>query len=486
MEDCNSLPHLKKGPKSSPANYRPVSLTSIASKIMESFIREHILNHLIVNNQLSKKQFGFLKGRSTMLQLVKVLDEWIDLLEVQTNKGIDTVYMDFQKAFDKVPHRRLLLKMQSYGLGTTLVNWVKDFLSNRKHCVNVNGTKSDWSNVSSGIPQGTVLGPTLFVLYINDMPDDIISQVYLFADDTKVFSPISKNTPPDILQEDLNRLTQWSEKWLLLFHPEKCKVLRIGNRTDPPYDYTINTTKLEHVRDEKDLGVIIDNSLKFQEHINNKVNKANSIMGAIRRSFKYLDAESFKKIYKGIVRPHLEYAVPVWAPHYKKDIRTIEGVQRRATKLINGFKDKCYSDRLRELRMPTLVYRRQRGDMIQTFKLLTGKYDRDVSDFLPVLPQPENSRRTRGHSLKLTKKRATKDVSKFSFTRRVVNIWNSLPESVISATSLNAFENRLDRYWSRQSILYDFEASLDLQKRPVPDEEVTCRDEDLDVGVRSN
>ena len=219
-------------------------------------------------------------------------------------------------------------------------------------------------------------------------------------------------------------------------------------------------TVLEETTCEKDLGVQIDNRLTFSDHINEKVNKANSIMGVVRRAFRHLDAKTFNLLYKGTVRPHLEYAVPIWNPHLKKDIKKIERVQRRATKQIPELKNMSYKERLNKLKLPTLVYRRMRGDMIEVYKILTGKYDPQVSDFLPLHRDTTANNRTRGHPLKLAKRKFSLDVCKYSFSRRVEKMWNNLPNVVISAPSTNAFENRLDKYWSKLDIKFDFELAM--------------------------
>ncbi len=246
----------------------------------------------------------------------------------------------------------------------------------------MNGTYSNWAEVTSGIPQGSVLGPILFVLYINDITEIVSNNIYLFADDTKIYSQITTTNTPETLQNDLNLLEKWSKTWLLLFHPDKCRVMRLGNRPDQPYDYKLEDTSLEYTDTEKDLGITFDNKLKFNSHINIITKKANSVMGIVRKCFRYLDEDIFKRVYKGIVRPHLEYGVPIWNPHYKKDIRQLEGVQRRATKQINTLKNMSYQERLNKLGLPTLLYRRLRGDMIEVYKVLNGKYDNDVSSLL--------------------------------------------------------------------------------------------------------
>ena len=219
----------KKGPKKKAENYRPVSLTSIVVKIAESIIREEIIRHMRQNKLLSNKQFGFLRGRSMVLQLLVVLDKWTEILD--QGGVIDVIYCDFMKAFHKVPHNRLLHKLQSYGISGKVLNWIRAFLLNRRQRVRVQGSFSGWQKVTSGIPQGSVLGPLLFVIYINDLPSVVTnSDPYLFADDTKLFKGIFNASDCAHLQQDLDRMCEWTNTSLLKFHPDKCKQMRIGNR----------------------------------------------------------------------------------------------------------------------------------------------------------------------------------------------------------------------------------------------------------------
>ncbi|MCP3875986.1 MAG: reverse transcriptase family protein [Desulfobacteraceae bacterium] len=451
-------PIFKKGKRNIASNYRPVSLTSIASKLMESFIREQILTHMKKNNLLSNKQFGFLQGRSTVLQLLRILDEWTDILDNSSAK-IDAIYLDFSKAFDTVPHKRLITKMRGYGINKSTCQWVEDFLSNREHRVKVNGILSSSAKVTSGIPQGSVLGPILFILYINDLPDEVANDVYLFADDTKIYSKIDNDEDCNRLQDDLDKMEEWSAKWLLTFNPEKCKVLHLGKKKST-HEYNLSETTIESSPCEKDLGVYVDHDLKFTEHMDKVVNKAHSIMGSIRRAFRYLDCEIFLKMYKGLVRPHLEYAVQVWHPYLKKDIKKVEAVQRRATSQIQNLKNMDYKDRLKKLKLPTLIYRRMRGDMIEVFKLLNKKYDTEVSNFLPLHRTARPHSSTRGHNLKLLKRSSNHDPRSKFFSNRVVDWWNSLPNTVVTAPSVLAFEMRLDKFWSNLTIKYDFDTAI--------------------------
>ncbi len=438
-----------KGNRKVAGNYRPVSLTSIVCKIFEKMIREDIINHFTMNGLFSKKQYGFLGGRSTSLQLLTVLDIWTQAIE--DNLEIDCIYMDFQKAFDKVPHRRLLKKIEGYGIHTSIVNWVRDFLTDRLQQVTVCGEESSWKKVTSGIPQGSVLGPLLFVIYINDLPDVVSSEPYIFADDTKIFRIIKGEDDERILQNDLKRLEKWSSDWLLKFHPEKCKHMKIGNNNKGCI-YNLSGHELEQIESEKDIGVHVDKNLEFDIHINEKIKKASSMFALIRRSFQFLDKDTFPQLYKAIVRVHLESQSSVWSPYKKKHIDSLEKVQRRATQMLPEMAGKSYEKRLKALDIPSLTYRRLRGDMLEIYKMTSGDYDQEA---LPELAFMKDSS-TRGHSKKLFHRRSTNAVRKNFFTNRIVPIWNSLPEHVISAPNKNTFKNRLDKFWESHPMKHKY------------------------------
>ena len=308
-------------------------------------------------------------------------------------------------AVDTVPHERLLRKVEAYGIGGPLLGWIRSFLTGRKQRVRVGEDSSKWTQVTSGIPQGSVLGPTLFVLYINDLPDSIQnnSTAVMFADDTKLFARTDTSKDKEKLQEDLDCVCKLSSLWLLKFHPDKCKVLSLGYKLDetPPTfnmvtnseDRSANQVKLEATTCEKDIGVHVDDNLSFKDHIYTKIKKANAVMGIIRRTFDYLDQNMFLQLFKSLVRPLIETSVAVWAPYKKTDIAELERVQRRATKLVPGLKHLEYSERLIKIGLPTLVFRRLRGDMIEIFKIMAGIYDNKVT---PTIPKGnEHTRDTR-------------------------------------------------------------------------------------------
>ena len=325
---ANVSPIFKKGARNRAENYRPISLTSIVCKLMESIIKEAVMSHVLSNKLLSSKQYGFISGRSTVTQLLRYLDKCV---ETMVKGGVtDTIYLDFAKAFDTVPHERLLGKLKAYGIDGAILTWIKAFLTGRTQVVKVNGEDSIPAPVISGIPQGSVLGPLLFVIYINDLPETLSSDVFLFADDTKIFREIKSIQDSTALQHDIDLLEQWTKKWLLDFNIKKCHVLTLGKLENVKHTqrYCLSGNELEHVFEEKDLGVTFDADLKFEDHISAKVLKANAIAGLIRRSFSFLDAHLFKRLYTTFVRPHLKYAQSVWAPHSQKQIDQLERVQK--------------------------------------------------------------------------------------------------------------------------------------------------------------
>ena len=369
---------------------------------------------------------------------------------------VDAIYLDFEKAFDTVPHRRLLEKLKAYGIGGNLHKWIGEYLRDRSQVVLVNGSESVIGNVLSGVPQGTVLGPLLFVIYINDMLDTISSGGLLFADDTKIFRRITSENDAQELQDDLKKLETWSKSWLLRFNVNKCHVLTLGKFENIQYTsrYKIGNKELEHVFSEKDLGVTVDSDLNFDDHICTKVNTANQIMGLIRRSFTYLDAKSFIKMYTAMVRPHLEYGQCVWYPHLKRHKNIIEKVQMRATNLVDGYSNLPYPERLKKLNLPTLSYRRDRGDAIQIYKHFTKYDDAIISDTFK-----RKTRTNRGHDRQILERRpkdGTRGVQFNSFYYRAPRLWNELPNEVVNAPTINTFKNRLDKYWSDIPTKYSY------------------------------
>ena len=239
------------------------------------------------------------------------------------------------------------------------------------------------------------------------------------------------------------------------------------------YDYHLHYTdksfKLKSVQDEKDIGVILDSKLDFDKHINSKINKANSMMAMLRRCFINLNIHNFVPLYKSLVRSHLEYASSVWCPYKTKQIEALESVQRRATKMIPGLKNLTYEERLKKLKLPTLAFRRVRGDMIEVYKITHEIYDKDVTSFMKFRSACTDRNSIRGHTYQLYQPPVKKNIRKYNFSIRVITTWNSLPKDIVEAPTLNSFKNRLDKYWRSQDLLYDYKAELHVKSRRTRD-----------------
>lgn len=267
----------------------------------------------------------------------------------------------------------------------------------------------------------------------------------LFADDTKLWTKIRTEQDGKSLQKDLDMLAEWSNKWQLKFNPEKCKIMHIGHSVDTRYSMEDGGVRIEiqAVSEEKDLGVYFTNNLKPARQCVKAAAKARSVLAMVKKNFRRLDICSFQLIYKTYIRPHLEFCIQVWSPHLKKDIECLEKVQRAATRLVPTLRKYDYQTRLQRLRLTTLTQRRKRGDAIETFKLLRGKEKVGYEQFYKLQATGHD---TRGHSLKLQHQRSRLDIRRCFFTQRTVGPWNSLPQHVIEATTVNSFKDRYDKY----------------------------------------
>ena len=277
---------------------------------------------------------------TNLLQFIETVTDYVD-----QGYPVDVLFLDFQKAFDKVPYGRLLLKVKAMGIGSLAANWIESWLSDRKQRVVINGKCSGWSEVSSGVPKGSVLWPILFVIFINDIEDGICGNILKFADDTKLFCKFGCDINGVQLRADIRKCYNWSEEWQMLFNLDKCKIRHFGYN-NPNNTFLLGGHILETVDEEKDLGVMIQKDLKASSQCVKIVKTANQILGLIKTTFIFKTKDNLLQLYKCLVRPHLECCIQVWNPYLKKDIDLLEGVQHRATKMILGYKHYCYEDRL--------------------------------------------------------------------------------------------------------------------------------------------
>ena len=406
------------------------------------------MDHLVKNKLIIKQQHGFVNHKNCTTNLLETMDFITKALADGYN--IDEILLDFAKAFDSVLLIRLCLKLDSFGIRNNLLAWCKSFLSGRSQRVLIGEFISDWEEIDSGVPQGSVLGPLFFVMFINDLLNRIKNEGKLFADDTKILALISSELDNLGLQNDLNILKEWTDEWQIKFNSLKCKVMHFGN-SNPKYKYKIENVVLEEGKLEKDLGIFISNDISWSHHISYMINKSNKQMGRIKHAFEFLDKNIIRLLYKSLVRPHLEYGAVIWNPQRQGEIDRIEKVQNRSTKIpsLYGF---SHEERNLKLNLPTLENRRRRGDLIQMFKL--AKNIDEINLHNPVQYFNVDGR-ARGHTLKIHRELVNKQNNcKFNtirhnfFTNRVANDWNILSQEAIDSTSVNQFKNHIDKQFN--------------------------------------
>jgi hypothetical protein len=423
-------PIYKKGTKSDPSNYRPVSLTSICCKMLESMVRDSIVDHMSRNELIEDSQHGFVKSRSCATNLIEFLDYLTDILE---NGGTaDAIFLDFAKAFDKVPRRRLIEKLRAIGIEGRVLTWIEEWLIGRQQRVVLQGETSTWEDVKSGVPQGSVLGPILFLIFIRDIdkavgPENVVKK---FADDTKAAGRADTDDDTGALQEVLNKMAAWAVKWKMEFNIKKCKVMHFGaaNRRQ---QYTMDGHVLEETREERDIGVIVSNDLKPAAQCARAAKTATTVLGQITRSFQYRDKKIFLALYLRYVRPHLEFASQAWSPWYVKDIQMLEKVQKRAVSLINGLQSDTYVGKLKELGLQSLTERRKEADMVLTYKIVHGHLNVKGENWPKLVRErgrdAQHVTRSTADELKLRQPFARTDRRKNFFTLRACAAWNDLP-----------------------------------------------------------
>lgn len=438
-KNANVAAIFKKGSRKDAANYRPVSLTPVICKVMEHIIHSHVMKHLENQDILSDNQHGFRAKKSTETQLILTIHDISK--ELNNNKLVDVALLDFTKAFDKVPHQRLIKKLEFYGLHGQIAAWVKSFLSGRSQQVVINGQSSFAASVSSGVPQGTVTGPLWFLIYINDLPWKTSCHTRLFADDCILYTPVTADQQTSILQNDLKLLEGWQDTWLMKFNPTKCCTMTIGKRNPPHHKYQFCDEELSSVDTHPYLGLHLSNTLKWNLHTKEVCNKAQRVQNVIRRNLWGCSKEVKATAYKSMVRPILEYASAAWDPALKQNINSLERIQRQAARFCTGNyvrEEGVVTRALHELKWDTLQDRRKKQRLSMMYKMVNGLVTIPIQDYV----QP-NVRNTRGNNMKFRQIGHRAKVFQDSFFVTTVIDWNKLSGEIVNSPSLKSFKSKL-------------------------------------------
>ena len=441
---ANVSPIFKKGSKFSPGNYRPVSLTSVCCKMMESIIKDEVVNHLESHGLIRPSQHGFMRGKSCTTNLLSFLEK----VTAAIDKGepVDVVFLDFAKAFDKVPVERLVKKVKAHGIGGRVLNWIAAWLRGRKQRVVLNGKASDWADVLSGVPQGSVLGPLLFIIFINDLDMAATAElVHKFADDTKIAQPIRSDQDKTTLQITLDNLCVWANTWGMEFNVAKCKVMHLGHG-NTGHVYSMNNAALGQTTAERDLGVIMSDNLKPSSQCAKAARAATVVLNQLTRAFHFRDRHVFMQLYKQYVRPHLEFAGPAWAPWTAADKDLLEKVQMRAIRMVSGLDGREYEDRLSELGLTTLEERRHQMDMAEVYKIVTGKGCVSPSEWFEMAETAPRPTRAAADPLNVRIKHGRLDIRKHFFSVRVCENWNKVPGDIKRLKTADSFKKTYARH----------------------------------------
>ena len=436
-KQANITPVFKNGERFKASNYRPVSLTCVCSKLMEHVVVSQVMGHSDQHNILVDCQHGFRKQRSCETQLIGLTQELHEHLE---EKGqVDMVILDFSKAFDKVPHQRLMSKLWNYGIRGDTHAWIKSFLMGRTQRVVVDGEASAWVPVESGVPQGTVLGPQLFLAFINDLPKAVSSRVRLFADDCVLYRKVETNADCHALQEDLRSLEEWERQWCMSFNAAKCSSISITRKQKKVlHQYSLHNQILERVDSATYLGVELSSNLTWANHINKTCHKANRQLAFLRRNLPINRTHVKETAYKGLVRPILEYCSPVWDPYrIKKYTHSVEMVHRRAARFVSRryHNTSSVTDMLRKLQWESLEHQRWKARLTMFYKVQFGLVAVPLPDVVTRAP-----RERPGHPHQFQTPYCRTNSYRDSFFPLAIVQWNALPSSVACQASLPLFQ----------------------------------------------
>ena len=445
-KQANVTPVFKKDDPTDCKNYRPISLLSTVGKVIEKIVHKHVFNFFKDNNVITSLQSGFVPGDSTVNQLVDIYNTFCKALD--NGLEVRAIFCDISKAFDRVWHKGLLAKLKSVGITDSLLNWFQNYLRDRKQRVVLPGGLSEWENISAGVPQGSILGPLLFLVYINDIVQEINSTIRLFADDTSLYIIVeSPEEAANTLNQDLNRISAWAEKWLVSFNPQKTDSMILSRKTNKPIHPNIlmNNQIIAEVNHHKHLGLIFETNGSWHEHIKLITAKAWQRVHVMRKLKSRLDRKALEIIYIAFIRPILEYADIVWCNLTKYEENELEKIQLEAARIVTGTTKLISLENLyKETGWETLNSRRQQHKLSLFYKMIHGLVPPYLSLLLPPLVG-ENSRYPLRNSDHYQNIKSKSQLYYNSFLPSAIREWNSLDASVKSSQSVTSLKKSLSK-----------------------------------------
>ena len=440
-------PIFKSNDSSSVSNYRPISLTCTCCKVMESVIHDQLMSYLSQHKLISTAQHGFLTKKSTGTNLLSCLHDW--QLSLKNKKLIDIVYLDFKKAFDSLVHSKIITKLSAYGIEHELLAWIHAFLTGRSQRVIVENALSKPIDVGSGVVQGSVLGPLIFILFINDIVEcldaDEVNHTSccIFADDLKLYSSYVATDDSSPMSKTIKNIEIWANQWQLSINPDKSLVMHVGSKLPARYNYSVCSVIIKPSVLIRDLGITYDCNLRFTDYIDGIVKKAFMRTNLLFRAFVSGNVHILTRAYLTYIRPIVEYCTYIWSPHQAYLIDKIERIQRYFTRRVLCRTKLSYMERLSLLKLDLLEIRRIKSDLKMCFKIINGLCDIDPLHYFKFAPTLSV---TRGHNIRLIKPICNTNCQLYFFTNRVVNYWNSLPADIVNASSFGIFVRKLDSH----------------------------------------
>lgn len=433
-----------KGDQDNVTNYRPISVTNCFSKILEKIIFKYLYNFIHDNNILTDHQSGFRNKDSTINQLLLIYDEIVKNLD--KGKDVRFIFCDVSKAFDRVWHKGLLYKLRKYGIKGNLYNWFNSYLTDRKQRVGINGYYSSWNTINAGVPQGSILGPFLFLLFVNDIVDVVANKIKLFADDTCLYCIVDDEiSAAESLNQDLEYLNQWANDWGVTFNSDKTKSMYFTRKTN--IDVTplhMNNIPLDNISKHKHLGLNLSSNAKWADHIQDIYARACKRINIMRYLKNKIDRQSLEKLYIGFIRPILEYGNIIWDNCSKEQSDLIESIQLDAARIVTGLRKGTPKWKLyNELGWDSLQNRRWKNKLLFLHKAISGNIpDYIAADVLSYTNHNTEYNLRNQRAFTTPKCRTT--CYKNSYIPNTIDKWNSLDDDIKNIVSFTGFKRKLN------------------------------------------